>query len=173
VESAGNPEAPAASVRARARRADATFTLTSLRTLRQHMFSARKQDELLAGVTGGLALLGLVLAAAGLFGVTSYAVSRRIREFGLRLALGATCADLRRQVLQAAVAQAAIGIPLGWGMAWASREVIQKFLYGVNAGDPWILAAASGVVAVVALLAALWPALAAARVDPMVALRYE
>ena len=118
-------------------------------------------------------MLGLVLSAAGLFGVTSYAVNRRMREFGLRVALGARGADLNRQVLKKAALQAAVGIPLGWAIAFAGRQLLESVLYGVKAGNPWVLAAASGVVALVALLAALRPALVAAHVDPMVALRYE
>ena len=173
VESAGDPGALAASVRTLARRVDAAFILTSTHTLRQHMFSAHKQETVLTGIAGALALLGLVLAAAGLFGVTSYAVSRRMREFGLRVALGARGTDLHRQVLKKAALQAAVGIPLGWAMAFAGREVLQSALYGVKAGNPWVLAAASGLVALVALLAALRPAFIASRVDPMVALRYE
>jgi len=69
--------------------------------------------------------------------------------------------------------QAAIGIPLGWAMAFAGRQELQSVLYGVKAGNPWVLAGTSGIVALVALIAALRPALVAARVDPMVALRYE
>jgi predicted permease len=173
VESAGDPGALAAAVRAQVRRTDAVFTLRDMHTLRQHMFSARKLETVLTGIAGALALLGLVLAAAGLFGVTSYAVSRRMREFGLRVALGARGADLHRQVLGKAVLEAAAGIPLGWALAFTGREVLQSALYGVKAGNPWVLAAASGLVALVALLAALRPAFIAARVDPMVALRYE
>jgi predicted permease len=173
VESKRDPESVAALIRTLARRADSGFTLTSMHTLRQHMFSARKDDAILTTVSGGLALLGLVLAAAGLFGVTSYAVSRRMREFGLRVALGATGADLRGQVLKMASLQAAAGIPLGWVMALVSGRWIGSMLFGVKASDPWVLAAASGVVVVVALLAALRPAFAAGRIDPMVALRYE
>jgi len=173
LESAGDPAALAAPVRALARRADAAFILTGTHTLRQHMYSAHKQETVLTGIAGALALLGLVLSAAGLFGVTSYAVNRRMREFGLRVALGARGADLNRQVLKKAALQAAVGIPLGWAIAFAGRQLLESVLYGVKAGNPWVLAAASGVVALVALLAALRPALVAAHVDPMVALRYE
>jgi hypothetical protein len=144
-----------------------------MHTMRQHMFMARKDDVILTGIFLALALLGLLLAAAGLFGVTTYAVSRRMREFGLRVALGATSHDLRRQVLRKAALQGAIGIPLGWGLALASRHVVQSLLYGVKATDPWMLVAASGVVALVAFTAALRPAFTAARVDPVIALRYE
>jgi len=173
VESAGDPGSLAASVRTVARQTDSAFTLTAMHTLRQHMFSARKQETILTGIAGALALLGLVLAAAGLFGVTSYAVSRRMREFGLRVALGARGMDLHRQVLRRAALQAAVGIPLGWAIAYAGRQELQSILYGVKAGNPSVLAAASGLVALVVLLAALRPALAASRVDPMVALRCD
>jgi ABC-type antimicrobial peptide transport system permease subunit len=173
VESAGDPGALAASVRTLARGADSAFILTGMHTLRQHMFSARKQETVLTGIAAAMALLGLVLAAAGLFGVTSYAVSRRMREFGLRVALGAQGTDLRRQVLKKVGLQAAVGIPLGWAIAFAGRQLLEAVLYGVKPGDPYVLAGASGLVALVALLAALRPAIVASRVDPMVALRYE
>jgi predicted permease len=173
VESAGDPGALAASVRTLARGTDSAFILTGMHTLRQHMFSARKQETVLTGIAAAMALLGLVLAAAGLFGVTSYAVSRRMREFGLRVALGAQGTDLRRQVLKKVGLQAAVGIPLGWAIAFAGRQLLEAVLYGVKPGDPYVLAGASGLVALVALLAALRPAIVASRVDPMVALRYE
>jgi predicted permease len=173
LESAGDPLSLAASVRTLARRENATFTLMDMHTMRQHMFTVRKEDAILTGLFVAMALLGLLLAAAGLFGVTSYAVSRRIREFGVRVALGATGQDLRRQVLRKAALQGAIGIPLGWAMALACRRLIQSLLYGVKATDPWMLIAASAVVVLVALAAALRPAFTAARVDPVIALRCE
>jgi len=173
VEAAGNPDPLAASVCTQARRSDPAFVLTGMNTLRQHMFTAHKSETVLTAASAGLALLGLVLAAAGLFGVSSYAVSRRMREFGLRVALGATRTDLHCQVIKRAAIQALIGIPLGWALAFAARQALQTMLYGVKATDPWVAAAASALVALISLLAALRPAFTAARVDPMVALRYE
>jgi predicted permease len=173
VESAGDPGALTAEVRTLVRRADVGFILLGTHTLQQHMFNAHKQETVRTAIAGALALLGLVLAAAGLFGVTSYAVSRRMREFGLRVALGARGMDLHAQVLRKAALQAAAGIPLGWAIAFAGRQVLVRMLYGVKAGNPWVLGAASGLVALVVVLAALRPAVVAARVDPMVALRYE
>jgi len=105
--------------------------------------------------------------------VTSYAVSRRMREFGLRIALGATRTDLHAQVLKRVALQAAIGIPLGWAMAFAARHLLASTLYGVKPTDPWVAMAAAGLVVLVAFLAAMRPAFTAARVDPMIALRYE
>ena len=173
IESAGDAGALTASVRTLARRADANFTLFSTRTLRQHIFNSHKTQSVQTGVAGALALLGLLLASAGLFGVTSYAVTRRMREFGVRVALGASRTDLHRRVLRTVAVQTAIGIPLGWALAFAGHTVLDRVLYGVKAGNPWILAAASAVVALVAFAAALRPALIAARVDPAVTLRYE
>jgi ABC-type antimicrobial peptide transport system permease subunit len=80
-----------------------------------------------------------------------------MREFGLRSALGATGKDLQRQVLKKTALQAAIGIPLGWALAIASRQLIQSVLFGVRAPYQWMLVAASGVVALVALGARIAP----------------
>jgi len=173
VEYAGNAETLAAAIRTRARRADPAFSMFGTLTMRQHMYAARKEETVVTGASGALALLGLLLASAGLFGVTSYVVSRRTPEFGLRIALGATRTDLHRQVLQRVMRQAAIGIPLGWALAFTARHLLASYLYGVKATDPWIAIAASGLVALIALLAGLRPSLIAARVDPMIALHYE
>jgi ABC-type antimicrobial peptide transport system permease subunit len=124
-------------------------------------------------VSGSLATVGLLLASAGLFGVTLFAVARRTPEFGVRVAMGASPGRLARQVLREAGLRIAIALPLGWLLAYAGRRAIEKQLYGVAADDPATFAIASGVVSLVALIAALQPALRAARIDPMTALRHE
>jgi ABC-type antimicrobial peptide transport system permease subunit len=126
-----------------------------------------------SAVVGSLAGMGLLLAAAGLFGVTLFAVNRRTREFGIRAALGASSADLRTEVVGGALKLALWGIPLGWLLAWTFRESLKSFLHGVKPGEPWILGLAGLGVAGVAFVAALLPARRAARVDPSSALRYE
>lgn len=173
LEYAGDPQPLATAVRTLSRRDSATFVIMDIQTMRQHMFAARKLDVILSGVFLALALLSLLLAAAGLFGVTSYAVSRRMREFGLRVALGASGKDLRREVLKRVVLQGAIGIPSGCVLALASRSVIQNRLYGVSATDEWMLFVGIGVVALVSVVAVLRPVFTAARVDPMIVLRYD
>jgi ABC-type antimicrobial peptide transport system permease subunit len=137
------------------------------------MRDARSEEQLAATVAGSLAAAGLLLAAAGLLGVTLYAVARRTREFGVRVAMGARPGDLARIVLLQAAARVAIALPLGWALAFAGHHALEAKLYGVVADDTATLMMSSGVVAAVAALAALQPALRAARTDPIAALREE
>jgi ABC-type antimicrobial peptide transport system permease subunit len=142
-------------------------------TLRQHMRNARSEEQASAEIVGGLAGIGLLLAAAGLFGVTLYAVTRRTSEFGLRVALGATPGRLLRHVLKEAGVRIAVAIPLGWALAWAARHAMEQMLYGIAPDDPWTFALAAAVVVAVGVVAVLPPAIRAARIDPMAALRHE
>jgi putative ABC transport system permease protein len=153
--------------------ADPEFTLLGTRTFREHMREARSDQEVGVQIAGSLAGVGLLLAAAGLFGVTLFAVARRTPEFGVRAAMGASPWRLARQVLREAGLRVAIALPLGWLLAYAGKRAIGKLLFGVAPDDPWTFAAASALVALVACAAALDPALRAARVDPMTALRHE
>ena len=173
VETRGEPGPLAARIRTHLRTADKAFTVSDMLTMRQHMRNSRSEEEIAAQVTGGLAAIGLLLAAAGLFGVTLFAVARRTPEFGIRVAMGATPLRLARMVLRGAVLRVAIAIPLGWALAYAGRRAIGKLLFGVAADDPWTFAVTSLVVALVACAAALHPAARAARIDPMTALRHE
>jgi predicted permease len=163
----------AAPVRNYLRGADPGITLFGLTSFAEHMRSARSENELAATVAGSLAGVGLLLAAAGLFGVTLFAVTRRTQEFGVRVAVGATRSRLVGQVLREAALRVVVAAPLGWLLAYAGRRAIAKLLYGVAPDDPWTFAAATAVVAGVALVAALHPAIRASRVDPMTALRSE
>ena len=149
------------------------FTPLTVTTLKQHLRAARSGEELTTTIAGSLAVLGLFLAAAGLFGVTMFAVARRTPEFGIRMAMGATPWLVARQVMRQVAVRMAIALPLGWLLAWAGRRAIQGMLFGVAPDDPTTFLAASLVVALVALIAALHPALRAARIDPTAALRYE
>ena len=149
------------------------YTILDMVTLRQHMRNARSDEQATAEIVGCLAGIGLVLAAAGLFGVTLYAVARRTSEFGLRVALGATPGRLLRQVLREAGMRIALAIPLGWALAWAARHAMERLLYGVAPDDPWMFALAAAAVVAVGCIAVLPPAVRAARIDPMAALRHE
>ena len=124
----------------------------------------------LLGVFAGLALL---LSAVGIYGVTAYAVAQRTREIGVRMAIGASAAAVVRLVLASALRTVGVGVCIGTVAALAGGRLIASQLYGVSARDPITLAAIAALLAIVALAASGIPALRAARIDPMAALRAE
>jgi ABC-type antimicrobial peptide transport system permease subunit len=117
--------------------------------------------------------IALVLAAIGLYGVVSYAVAQRTREFGLRVALGASPEQVTKLVLRRGLFLAGVGAAIGVVLALAASRVMKAMLFGVSTADPLAFAAAVTVLISVALLAIYIPARRATKVDPMVALRYE
>jgi putative ABC transport system permease protein len=119
------------------------------------------------------AALALVLSALGIYGVTSYAVTQRTREIGVRIAIGAQRSDVLAMVMGRALRLAATGVALGLCAALAGARVLSSQLYGVSARDPLTYAGISAVLAAVALFASWLPARRASRVDPAVALRAE
>jgi len=122
---------------------------------------------------GAFAVVALVLAAVGIYGVMAYAVSRRTREIGLRMALGARAQDVVRLVLGQAMAVTLGGVAVGLAGALALRRLVASMLFGVGPGDPATLLVVAVLLALVALAAGYVPARRAARVDPSVALRAE
>jgi ABC-type antimicrobial peptide transport system permease subunit len=121
----------------------------------------------------GFAALSLILAAVGIYGVMSYSFSRRGREIGIRLALGAAPRALRHRFFSRALVVVASGAAAGMAGALAAGEVLASLLYGVDPRDPLTLAAAPAVVLSAAALAIWVPVLRHTRVDPMVTLRAE
>ena len=155
------------------RSGDAAFTGISTVTLQQHLRNARQDEQLIATVAASLALAALLLAAAGLTGVTLYAVARRTREFGVRMAVGASPGRLAGQVLREAALRILLALPLGWGLALTARQALAKLLFGVAPDDPFTMLVAGAAVALAGAAATLEPALRAARTDPVAALRAE
>jgi putative ABC transport system permease protein len=119
------------------------------------------------------ASIALVLAAVGIYGVMSYAVSRRTHELGVRLALGASRSEILRLVVAEGMVLAAIGTAVGLAAALRLTRLMASLLYAVRPADPATLAAASLLLAGIALLACYIPAWRATKIDPLVALRYE
>ncbi len=122
---------------------------------------------------GAFAALALILSALGIYGVTAYGVTQRTREIGVRIAVGAQRADVLRLVLKGALRVVGLGVVIGILGALAGSRLLESQLYGVSQRDPVTYLAISALLSLVALLASLFPALRATRVDPMSALRAE
>jgi putative ABC transport system permease protein len=122
---------------------------------------------------GGFGIAALLLAAIGIYGVTSYSVSERRHEIGLRMALGAQSIQVLGLVLKQGLILSGLGVVIGLAVAFGSTPLISSFLYGVKPHDPLTLVLVSAFLIVVTILATYIPARRASRVDPMVALRYE
>jgi predicted permease len=138
--------------------------ITALNTIPQRIAGA---------IAGTLGIVGMLLAAMGIYGVTAYAVSRRTREIGIRMALGAGSREVMALVLRQSAALTAIGVALGLVLAAAGAQVIQSLLYGISGADPVTFGGACAVFAAIALVATWVPARRALAVDPVVALRNE
>ncbi len=130
-------------------------------------------SQVAAMLSSGLGTLGLLLASVGIYGVTSYSVTQRTHEFGIRLALGASRYEILKVILAQGLRTTLLGVAAGVGMALAVTRVIAAMLYGVKPFDPATFGGASIFLIGVALLASYMPARRATKLDPMVALRYE
>ena len=160
-------------LRATVRELDPTLPLSDAATMSTRMTQSmadRRYPMMLLSVFAGLAV---VLAAIGLYGVLSYTVSRRTREIGVRMALGARSADVLRLVVGGGMRLTLIGIGVGLAGAVIAARALGALLYGVRPTDPVTLVAVAGLLCAVALLAAYLPARRAARLDPVVALRSD
>jgi putative ABC transport system permease protein len=144
--------------------------LTTFDGLLSESVSPRRFSAVLLAIFAGLAL---VLAAIGIYGVMSYVVSLRTKEIGVRMALGAQPRDIWSLVIGRGARLAAAGIALGLAGSLALSRLLSSLLYGVRATDPATFAGVALLLAAVAVLASYLPARRAARVDPIIALRYE
>jgi putative ABC transport system permease protein len=154
-------------------RRDNNLPIYDLKTLRQQTDESLFNDRFLTFLSICFGSLAAALAAVGLYGVMAYTVTRRIREIGIRIALGATQARVAWLVLREVSLLAGAGLLAGVPLAFALGRAAESLLFGVKAGDPAVFAAACLLLALVALLGGYLPARRAAKVDPMVALRRE
>jgi predicted permease len=173
IRTTGEPQSMIATARGEIRALDPTLPLFDVKTMTDHMRLQLFPARVAATVLGAFGLVALMLAAIGIYGVTSYAVAQRTREIGIRMALGAQLSDVLKLILTSGVKLTAIGMAIGLAGAFLLTRALTSLLSGVSATDPATFVSVSAVLVVVALLASYLPARRATKVDPMVALRYE
>ena len=173
VRTAGDPRAIAEPLRREIQRLLPGLAYASVRPLTSVLDPVVRQWRLGATMFTIFGALALVLAAVGLYGVIAYDVAQRMREMGVRVALGAQAADIRRLVLWQGIRVTVAGVTLGVIVAFVTVRYVEKLLFDTRAHDPVAFGVAVGTILVVAVLASLIPAGRATRVDPVVALRSE
>jgi predicted permease len=168
----GSPAAIATAIRAAVRELDPELAVNVAR-LEDNFEYFRFPGRVLATLSGVLGTLALLLALMGVYGMVSYVVSRRVREIGIRMALGAEGHDVTMLIVRQALRPVATGIVIGTVCCAAASSILSSVLYGISPRDPLSFFLVPGFLLGVALLASYIPARRAAAVDPMVALRTE
>jgi len=155
------------------RQIDPSLPLFGVRTMHEVIAENVQGQQFRSTLIGSFAALALLLAAVGIYGVLSYAVTQRTREIGIRMSLGATRSRVLSEILLEGMRLAVFGFVAGIFGAMVATRVLASLLHEVKPGDPWIFAATAGLLMLVALIACYLPARRAARLDPMNALRHE
>ena len=173
LRTAGDPARATSGLRAVLKEIDPSLPLANIVTMQSLLDQSVSQPRFLAALLTGFSTLAAVLALVGVYGLLSFSVSRRVRELGVRMALGAGRGRVLRLVLGQSAALVSAGLVLGVASALGLSRLLTTLLFGVRAGDPATIAGMAFAIAVAAVLASLPPALRAARIDPVVALREE
>ena len=173
LRTAGDPAAMTRAVKDAIAHVDRSQAVGRMSTMEEVVSETVAQPRFRAELVGAFAALALVLSAVGVFGVLTFSVSQRMREFGIRSALGAQAGDLLRMVVASGLRITALGLAIGLAAAAALTRSLGSLLFGVKPMDPATFLAAPAILAAVALLACAAPAIRAAHVDPAVALRQE
>jgi len=173
VRTSGEPSAVTAAIRQAVHDVDPTQAVSDVGTLEQDVAKVLAPSRLRAVLVASVAVIALALAVIGLYGLLAYIVNQRTHEIGIRLALGAT----REAIFGSLFAQGArlvvVGLVLGLAAGIWLRRVVATFVFGITAGDPATYAVASATFLLIALAAIAIPALRAARIEPVMALRDE
>jgi putative ABC transport system permease protein len=167
------PAALRTAIRAKLNEVDKSAPLARVVTLGHLADQARAQNRFVAYLAAALAGIALLLACVGIAGVTSYSVAQRTNEIGLRMALGATSKNVLRMIVERNLVPVGAGLAIGIASAVALAPLLESLLFGVRPQDPLTLAAVTVTVAATGIAACFLPALRAARVDPLVALRHD
>ena len=173
LSTVGDPAKVAGEVRSAMAEIDPNLPILEVRTIAEQVDQSMDQEQLISQLSSFFSLLALSLACIGLYGVMTYSVLRRTNEIGIRLALGAPTGRVLWMVLGESLLLLAVGVVLGIPLTLAATRLIQAQLFGLHASDPITLIAAVTIIGAVTMLAGYLPARRAAKVDPMIALRYE
>jgi putative ABC transport system permease protein len=173
LSTAADPRGLVGATRDMVARLDTDLPLYDITTLAELKARATARTRVVLALLATFAAIGLLLSAVGLYGIVSYSVSRRTREVGLRLALGAASRDVAGLVMRTPAMLAMVGVAAGAVGAFALTRYLEALLFGVEAADPRVLGAAAGLLVLSALAAAWLPARRALRIDPAAALREE
>jgi len=173
VRTRTNPTAVAAAIRSVVSQMDSNLPLSDVHTQAELIDRLLFQERMMAKLSGLFGILALVLACIGLYGLLSYEVSRRTREIGIRMALGAQCGSVLRLVVGQGIVLAIIGAMVGIAVALGVTRYLKSMLFDIHTNDPATIAGVAILLTLVAVAACYVPAHRAMRVDPMVALRYE
>lgn len=173
VRSTSDPEAMVSAVTNAVREVDSTIPVIDVQTMQDLVSTSLSSERFSLLLLGAFALLALILAAIGIYSVLSYSVRRRVQEIGIRLALGASLSDVLRMVIFEGLRPTLLGVSIGIAGALALARVMSNLIYGVKPTDPLTFISVAFLLGTVALAASIIPAYRAAKVDPLVALRYE
>jgi putative ABC transport system permease protein len=173
IRTAGDPLRVAAAVKGEISTVDRDIPVSQVRPMREYVARSVAQPRFNMVLIATFATLALALAAVGLFGVIAYSVAQRTHEIGIRRALGAANGRVIGMVLKQGIALASAGVVLGTGGALFLSRYLETLLFGLEPTDPVTFAGVAALLATVALAACYLPARRAARIDPLVALRYE
>jgi ABC-type antimicrobial peptide transport system permease subunit len=173
VKTAGAPGAMTEAVRAAIREVDPDQALYDVRPMTEVVQRTLLGQRLNLVLVGSFAVLALLLASAGLYGVVSQLTARRAREFGIRLAIGAEPGHLMSLVMRQALGRASVGLAVGLAMSAGVTRLLGGMIHGVGSLDPVTYAGVSVLLLMVVAAATWWPARRASRTDPMVTLRSE
>jgi putative ABC transport system permease protein len=173
VKGAGGPAAIGQAMRDAVRAADPTLPVFGIRAMDEYLARTLTSKRLMMLLLAVFAAVALTLAAVGIYGVMAYAVAQRTSEIGIRMALGAHPRDVVRLVVAQGMLLTICGVVLGLAAAYWLTRLMETLLFGVGATDATTFAGVAALLAAVAFLATWIPARRAARVDPLIALRYE
>jgi ABC-type antimicrobial peptide transport system permease subunit len=173
VRTSDNPAALMQRLRSEVAAIVPQMPVMDLTTMSEHIDARTANERLLATMSGFFAVLALIVAAIGIYGLVAYAVARRVPEIGVRVALGASQRHVLWQIMRATVIVAAMGVGVGLAVSLAAGRLLDGFLFGLRPTDPRVYALAVGCLLSAGVIAAVPPVLRALRIDPVAALRYE